>query len=100
MPIDEDLITTMMQKLQDKAQDVEYQKAKIDRTFRALGGIRQIKEKIQNEDTGDIEEKILTIFDNGTGKPITTARRQEVYDACIAEAQKILGITSTPSSTN
>ena len=100
MPIDEELITTLMQKLQEKSQDMEFEKAKVNRTFQALGGIRQIKERVQNEDTGDIEEKIQTIFDNGTGKPITAERRQEVYDACIAEAQKILGITPVSSSTN
>lgn len=98
MPIDEDLITTMMQKLQEEGQNIEYRKSKINRVFQALGAIRQIKDRIQNETSGEIEEKILPIFDNGTGKPITTERRQVVYDASIAEAQKILNITPpTPS---
>lgn len=95
MPIDEDLIISMVEKLNEKMQNLDFQKEKINRCYVSLGVIMQQKQRIQNESNGAIETKLLPIIDPGTGKPITSARRQDVYDACMAEARKILDIKTT-----
>lgn len=95
MPIDEDLIDSIIQKLNEEMQNLEFQKSKINRCYVSLGVIMQQKQRIQNENTGAIETKLLPIIDPGTGKLITSARRQDVYDACMAEARKILGIKTS-----
>ena len=94
MPIDEDLIISIIEKLNEKIQNLEFQKSKINRCYVSLGVIIQRKDRVQNENTGAIEEKLIPIIDPGTGKPITSERRQEVYDACMTEARNILGIAT------
>jgi len=94
MPIDETLIKSLQLKLSEEQSKGELKNLKIQRCLIAFQSIQQRKQRIQNETTGEIEEKILVNIDPGTGRPITAARKQDVYDATVAETRKVLGITS------
>lgn len=94
MPIDESLNLSLQQKLSEEQSKLELRSLRIQRCLIAFQSIQQRKQRQQNEDTGEIEEKILPNIDPGTGRPITDARKQDVYDATVAEANKILGITT------
>lgn len=92
MPIDDNLITTLLAKLNLEMSKQRIATIKIQRVVNTLTGIQTQKRVVQNETTGEIEETILPIIDAGTGKPITDDRKQTVYDSSIAEANEILAI--------
>lgn len=94
MPIDENLIISLQQKLNDEFSKLEMKNLRIQRCLVAFQSIQQRKQRIQNETTGEVEEKIISNIDPGTGKPITTERKQDVYDATVVEAKKILSIVT------
>ena len=94
MPIDEAEMTAMLLKLNNEAAKIRVKTLKIERVMMAFQSIMERKQNIQNETTGEISEKVLPIIDPGTGKPMKPTRKQEIYDANMIEAKKILSITT------
>ena len=91
MPIDEDKINELVSKLSTEIGKQNAKALKIERVLVAFQSIQQRIRKVQNEDTGEVEDQKAPIIDPGTGRKITPVRRQEVYDACLADANAILG---------
>lgn len=91
MPVDNDLIKTKIEALAQKEQEVRKQIGAI-RTV--IGQLRSIEERdIAQRDPNDSTKTIIVKHmdnDTGTGQPFTTVRRQEVFDASIAEADRLL----------
>lgn len=91
MPVDNDVIKTKLDALNLKRDVLDKSVAEINTVLNQLTTIYE--RDIQERDP-DNPRKLITVkrldTDPGTGAAFTDARRQEVYDASIAEADRLL----------
>lgn len=91
MPIDNENIKAKIVGLNAKDRELQQKLNEIRHTSHELEAI--LEREVDEPDPRDPKKtrKVKKIRDDEvTKKPFTPARRQEVYDACIAEAERLL----------
>jgi len=91
MPVDNDNIKDKLFALNSKEGSLRVLLGELNAVTHQLTLIyeREVLEKDPNDPTKHIKVKRIDT-DPGTGAAFTTTRRQAVYDACIAEAERLL----------
>lgn len=94
MAVDNDKIKTTIDALELKADEMDKKMAQMRRAKNNLAGILQIEKNIQDpahpDDPSKTIDVLTDIMDEAFGKKMTSARRQEIYDKWIAEAETLL----------
>jgi len=91
MPVDNDKIKTTIQALELKEQKLSKAVSKVRRTRQNLTRIFPQEQEVQDPDDPSKTIKGLTdVMDEAFDKKMSTARRQEIYDYWIAEAETLL----------
>ena len=93
MPVDEALIDAKIQQLNEKMIGLNRTRNGIRSTIEKLHNLKQIEETVNEDDEeqNPVTRKIKhNPNDPGTGQEMSNARRQEVYNAQMSEADSLL----------
>lgn len=89
MPVDEAQADALIQQLKLKEVELRKKLHGVSTVKASLEGIKKVPERYTDENN-QLQTRMIEPQDRALNKPMTPARKQEIYDACVAEANKVL----------